>query len=175
MTADPLSPDRAEAIRRTSELLRRTSGEAERADTKASILLAGILAVAGGMSALLSGVKWNPAAQPALIQIPCWGAIVAAIAGLVCLGSAVYPRAHRTDLSRSTIGYFGDVVALPSVDALRLSLRSASQDELDIAVDQLWELSHIVGTKYRLIRWAIHGFSLSLLLLLVMLVAVSLS
>jgi hypothetical protein len=64
-------------------------------------------------------------------------------------------------------------VTLPSVDALRL--RSASHDELDVAVDQLWQLSHIVDTKYRLIRWAVHGFSLSLLLLLVVLVAVSVS
>jgi hypothetical protein len=31
--------------------------------------LTGILAVAGGVSALLSGAKWNPAAQSALIQI----------------------------------------------------------------------------------------------------------
>jgi hypothetical protein len=95
VSTDPVSPDRVEAGRRMSELLQRTSGEAGRADTKASILLAGILAVADGLSALLSGAKWNPAAQPALVQIPWWAAVVAATAGLVCLGSAVYPRAHQ--------------------------------------------------------------------------------
>jgi hypothetical protein len=170
-----VSVDRAEVGRRAGELLQRTSGEAERADTKASILLAGILAVAGGVSALLSGVKWNPAVQSALVQIPWWAAMVSATAGLVCLGSVVYPRAHRASSPRSSLGYFGDVVALPSVDALSLRLRSASYDELDVAVDQLWQLSHIVVTKYRLIRWAIHAFSLSLLLLLFVLVVVSVS
>jgi hypothetical protein len=172
VSTDPVNPDWVEAVHRTSELLQRTSVEAERADTKASILLAGILAVAGGVSALLSGVKWNPATQPALVQIPWWMALASASAGLVCLGSAVYPRAHRSDAPRSTVGYFGDIVALPSVDALRLSLQSASHNELDVAVDQLWQLSHIVGTKYRLIRWGIHGLCLSLLLLLAVLVAV---
>lgn len=175
MSTDPVSADRVEVGRRTGELLQRTSGEAARADTKASILLAGILAVAGGVSALLSGTKWNPAAQPVLVQISWWAAVVAAAAGLVCLGSAVYPRAHRAGPQRSVVGYFGDVVALPSVDALSLRLRSASDDELDVAVDQLWQLSHVVSTKYRRIRWAIHGFLLSILLLLVVLVAVSVS
>lgn len=177
MSTDPTSPDRVEVVRRTSELLQRTSGEAERADTKASILLAGILAMIGGVSALLSGTKWNPLAQPMLVQIPWWVAVVAATVGLVCLGSAVYPRAHRASPQRSALGYFGDIVALPSVDALRLRLRlrATSHDELDAAVDQLWQLSHIVGTKYRLIRWAIHGFSFSLLLLLIVLVTASVS
>jgi hypothetical protein len=86
--------------------------------------------------------------------------VVAATAGLVCLGSAVYPRAHKADPQRSVVGYFGDDVALPSVDALSLSLRSAADDELYVTVDQLWQLSHVVSTKYRLIRWVIHGFSL---------------
>lgn len=175
MSTDPAGADRVQAGRRTGELVQRTSEEAARADTKASILLAGILAVSGGVSALLSGAEWNPAVQPALIQIPWWAAVTAATAGLVCLGSAVYPRVHRADPQRSTIGYFGDVVGLPSLDALSLRLRSASDDELAVAVNQLWQLSHIVSTKYRMIRWAIHGFALSFLLLLVVLVAVSVS
>lgn len=167
-------PDRIDVGRRTSELLERTSGEAERADTKASILLAGLLAVAGGVSALLSGAKWDPAAQPTLVQIPWWAAVVAALAGLVCLGSAVYPRAHQANPHRKALGYFGDIVALPSIDALSQRLRATPDDELDRTVDQLWQLSHIVSTKYRLIRWAIHGISLSLLFLLTVLVTVSL-
>jgi len=168
--------DGVDAGRRASELLQRTSGEAERADIKASILLVGTLAVAGGVSAVLSGAKWNPAAQPTLIQVPWWAAMVAAVVALVCLGAAVYPRAHRKAAERSVVGYFGDVVALPSVEALGKRLQASPDDHpVDVAVDQLWQLSHILDTKYRFIRWAIHAFALSLVLLLVVLVAVSVS
>lgn len=167
--------DRVNAGRRASELLHRTSGDAERADTKASILLAGTLAVAGGVSAVLSGAKWNPAAQLALIQVAWWAAVMTAVVALVCLGAAVYPRPHRKAAERSVVGYFGDVVALASVEALGTRLLASPDDPVDVAFDQLWQLSHIVGTKYRLIRWAIHAFALSLVLLLVVLVAVSVS
>lgn len=169
--------DRVNAGRWASELLERTSSQAERADTKASILLAGILAVAGGVSAVLSGAKWNPAAQPTLIQVAWWVAVVAAVVALACLGSAVYPRMQHRKITgeRPVVGYFGDVVMLPSVEVLSTRLQASPDDAIDIAIDQLWQLSHIGSTKYWLIRWAIYAFVLSLVLLLVVLVAVSVS
>lgn len=156
--------------RRGAELLRRTSTEAERADMKASILLAGMLAVTGGVLALLSTAKWNPLTQPAWVQVGWWAAVLATLAGLVALGRAVYPRAHRPDPRRSIIGYFDDIVRYGSVDALAEALRDGP-DENAVMVDQVWQISPLVHAKYRLIRLAIRAFLLSVVLLLVVMVA----
>jgi len=167
---DQVAQQDAAVARRAAELLRRTSAEAERADAKASILLAGMLAVIGGVSALLSTSKWNPLTQPAWLQVGWWAAVLAMLAGLFALGWAVYPRGHRLDPGRTIVGYFGDVVRYGSVDALAVALRDGP-DEHAVVVDQVWQLSLLVDAKYRLIRLAIGAFLLPVLLLLVVMVA----
>jgi hypothetical protein len=157
--------------RRTAELLQRTAKEAERADTKASILLAGVLAVAGGVSALLSGVHWSPSAQPVVVQVIWWGAVGAVVVALVLLAAAVYPRSHRDDGQRTHVGYFGDVLRFPSAEALGQHLQTGPGDAQTIDVDQLWQLSHVVGSKYRYIRLAIDALGVMLALLVVLALA----
>jgi hypothetical protein len=157
--------------RRIAELLQRTAKEAERADTKASILLAGVLAVAGGVSALLSGMHWDPSAQSIVVQLIWWGAVGAGVAALVLLAAAVYPRSHRDDGQRAHVGYFGDVLRFRSAEELGQHLRNRPGDAQTIDVDQLWQLGHVVGTKYRYIRLAIDALGVMLTLLVVLPVA----
>lgn len=154
---------------RVAELLKRTSAEAERADTKASILLAGTLAVVGGVSAMLSGARWNPLVQPGWLQTGWWAAVIAALWAVVALCLAVYPRGHRPDAARTVIGYFGDIVRYDSPAALAAALRDSPDEEATI--DQVWQISVLVDAKYRLVRIAVRGLLLSLVLLLFVLVA----
>jgi hypothetical protein len=58
------------------------------------------------------------------------------------------------------------VVALRSVDGLRAALRDPAARSFDGAVDQIWQVSHIVDRKYRLIRGAVLGLTSSAVLLL---------
>lgn len=168
----PLSaaPSGPAVAARAAELLRRTTAEAERADAKASILLAGTLAVVGGASALVSTVHWNPFSQPVAIQVTWWAALLAIVGGLVALGTAIYPRGHRLAPDRTRLGYFGDVVTFATPAALSLALHAVADDTEDV-IDQVWQVSHIVDTKYRLIRLAVRSFLVAVVLLLAVLVA----
>jgi len=170
MSVEPADTAQQEAAvaRRAAELLRRTSAEAERADTKASILLAGMLAVAGGISALLSAAKWNPFTQPVWVQVGWWVAVLGTMTALAALGRAVYPRSHRPDPGRTIVGYFGDVIRFRTVDALAAALCNDPDEK--VVVDQVWQLSYLVDAKYRLIRLAIRALLMSIVLLLIVMV-----
>ena len=54
----------AETERLAKDLLDRTRAETVQADNKASILLAGVLAAAGGIAASVGAGKWNPSPSP---------------------------------------------------------------------------------------------------------------
>lgn len=148
------------------ELLDRTRAEVDRADNKASIVLAAVLAVAGALVATGVAVGWSPARSPVLVQVFFWPGALGGLAGIALLGAAVYPRMRVHPPETRTLGYFGDVVALRSVDGLRAALRDPAARSFDGAVDQIWQVSHIVDRKYRLIRGAVLGLTSSAVLLL---------
>jgi hypothetical protein len=70
------------------------------------------------------------------------------------LGAVLYPRRHRPGPRRG-VAYFGDVVRLPSADALREALLDPASSAFEATVDQLWQSSWIVARKYALLRAAI--------------------
>ncbi|MEU7738948.1 Pycsar system effector family protein [Nonomuraea sp. NPDC049158] len=135
-----------------TQLLSEAREELNRADTKAQVLLGivgiGLGAVTGG---LLAG-SWSPFAISNAIEWLWWAGAAAALASVVVLAGAVYPRLDRRKGSGAVM-YYADVFHLDSTAAVASALRRSSALDLERVADQLYRVSHIVGRKYRLIRW----------------------
>lgn len=162
-------PNPGETERLVKDLLDRTRAETNQAENKAAILLAGILAGAGGITAA-DGGKWVLIHRPWYIALPSWFAIATVLAAVACLAAAIYPRGRARNAQRLTnIGYFGDVVALESSSQLRRLLSEPGIQILDVWIDQIWQTSAIVSRKYRFVRWSVCllGVALGLAVLLV--------
>jgi hypothetical protein len=161
------TPSSAETERLAKDLLDRTRAETTQAENKAAILLAGILAAAGGIAAA-DGGKWIPAHRPWYITVPIWAAVAAALAAIACLAAAVYPRSRAQENKELTlIGYFGDVTALGSPNELRSLLSESGTKLLDVWIDQIWQTSAIVSRKYRFVRWSVRLLGVALALAVV--------
>jgi hypothetical protein len=149
-------PPSAETEQLARDLLDRARAETTQADNKAAILLAGVLAVAGGIAAAAGAGSWTPARLAWYVTVPFWAAAAAMLAAIACLAAAIYPR-RRVQPSHelTSVGYFGDVAALGSAVELRGLLTDPGVSALDIWVDQIWQLSAIVSRKYQLVRWSV--------------------
>lgn len=148
--------DSGQTERLAKDLLDRAREEITHAENKASILLAGVLAAVGGVIAAISGVHWPVVRQPSYVAAPFWAAAVAAIAAIVGLASAVYPRIAPSSAGRTaSVGFFGDVVELESPAELRRLLTHHSTTVFDVWIDQAWQTSLIARQKYRLVCWSI--------------------
>ncbi|WP_188194559.1 Pycsar system effector family protein [Nonomuraea sp. SYSU D8015] len=134
------------------QLLAETRDELNRADAKAQVLLGvvgiGLGAVAGG---LLAG-SWSPFRLSNAIEWLWWAGTAAAVASVVVLARAVYPRFDRRKRSDAVM-YYADVLRFESAAALSSALMKSSRLDLERVADQLHRVSRIVGQKYRLIRW----------------------
>jgi len=131
------------------DLLARTRSEVSLADNKASILLAGVLAATGGISAALVAGGWTPADENGLTASLFWGCILFLVGTVLCLALVVYPRQiGNAGRPGKVLGYFGDVAALPGPDALRKAFADDRRDHFEVVVDQLWRISRIVARKY---------------------------
>ncbi|MGW4797279.1 Pycsar system effector family protein [Nonomuraea sp. NPDC004297] len=135
-----------------TQLLKEAREELNRADAKAQVLLGvvgiGLGAVAGG---LLAG-NWSPFEMSNAIEWLWWAGAAAALASVVVLACAVYPRLDRRKGSGAVM-YYADVSHLESAAAVASALLRSSALDLERAADQLYRVSLIVGQKYRLIRW----------------------
>ncbi len=158
------APSSAETERLAKDLLDRTRAETAQAENKAAILLAGILAGAGGIAAA-DGGKLIPVHRPWYITVPFWAAAAMVLAAIVCLAAAVYPRRRvQKDEKLTAIGYFGDVTAAGSPRQLRSLLSESGIRLLDVWIDQIWQTSAIVSRKYRFVRWSVRLLGVALAL-----------
>jgi hypothetical protein len=131
------------------DLLDRTRAEVSLADNKASILLAGVLAAAGGVSAALVAGGWSPGGESRFTALLFWGCALFLVGTVVCLALVVYPRqVTGPERSSTVLGYFADVAALPGPNALHDALADDRRDHFEVVVDQLWRISRIVARKY---------------------------
>lgn len=154
--------------RLAKDLLDRAREEITHAENKASILLAGVLATLGGIIAAISGVHWPVIRQPPYVAAPFWAATVAALAAIVGLASAVYPRITPSTAGRTaSLGFFGDVIQLESPAELRRLLSHRSTTIFDIWIDQAWQTSLIARRKYRLVCWSIRLLGCALFFIVV--------
>ncbi len=152
------SPESSPEAEYTRTLVQETIDEIGRADSKAAMLLAGggiligtgtsaVVADAGRLSHLSTDVR-----------VTLWIALVAAVAGLVFLAMAAYPRTGREQRPGGAIAYFGDVMQASDPGALRAAIRDSLPVHEEVIVQKLFALSRIVARKYRLIKLAFAAF-----------------
>lgn len=155
------SPDEATLLYATS-LLGNAREEIDRADAKASILLAASEVVAGALLAGLIAGRWTPLKLQAAVQWAWWLGLVESAIGIWCLALAVYPRERKNDSEiPETVAYYRDVLAYPTNIQLVAALNRSAETNIDRIADQLRNVSWIVSHKYRLIRWGMRGLFLS--------------
>lgn len=134
-------------------LLTETREEIDRADFKASVLLAGAGVATGTLlTGLLEG-SWTPWLLPGYVQMIWWAGVTAGSAGIWSLAHAVYPRIRRKgDVLPQFVGYFGDILAFRDAEDLIEALRDSTEVRTGLIADQLVQVSIIVARKYRMIR-----------------------
>jgi hypothetical protein len=136
-----------------SQLLAQTREELDRADGKASILLAGTgVAVGAIVGAILSG-DWTPSRLRPPAELIWWLGVACTAISIIRLAQAVYPRSKRRGLNPDVIGFYGDVVVVPAAELEGALARTVAAGRAYL-VDQLRTVSSIVDRKYRYVR---HG------------------
>jgi hypothetical protein len=125
--------------------------ELTRADTKASILLAGSVAVIAAVVAGVVAGGWTPTELTRWRELVWWAATVAAGLAVLLLAAAIYPRTMRRNGRPQAIAYYGDVVALKDRNELRTALERSARRDMDRLIDQVYQVSRIVKRKYRLL------------------------
>ncbi|MFB6772071.1 Pycsar system effector family protein [Streptomyces sp. NPDC056337] len=150
--------DSAEFRAYAEKLLADAREEVKQADAKASLLLAGAgVALGAVLSVTLAGRMYVRPMTDAVTWL-WWTGLCAAVAGVILLGRAVYPRTRRrTAVPLYLVAYFGDIAYQPRTtleDRLVQTLRSPQES----AVDQLYEVAKIAAVKYTLIQRALSLF-----------------
>jgi hypothetical protein len=132
--------------------------ELNRADTKASILLAGSIAVVAAVIAGVVAGGWSPTMLTDWREPLWWVGAATASAAILLLSAAIYPRTKRRDGQPSVIAFYGDVVRLTDRIELLTALQRSARRDVDLLVDQIYQVSRIVKRKYRLLAlgmWAL--------------------
>jgi len=138
--------------------------EIDRADAKASILLAASGVVAGALMAGLIAGTWTPLKLPATIQWLWWLGSAEASVGIWCLAWVVYPRYPKRETEIPwAVGYYGDVLAFSAIPQLVDALQRSAETNVERVADQLWHISRIVNNKYRFVRWGMRMLFLAIL------------
>ncbi|GAA1007297.1 hypothetical protein Aple_017810 [Acrocarpospora pleiomorpha] len=149
---DPQELAEQDACAYGAQLLTEAREELNRADSKAQVLLGivgiGLGAVTGG---LLAG-SWAPTRLADAIEWLWWLGSAGALASVIALASAVYPRLDRRK-HNAALMYFADVLRFDSPQAVSNALLRSSTLDLERIADQLQRVSKIISWKYRLIRW----------------------
>jgi hypothetical protein len=134
------------------QLLVETREELLRADAKASLLLASTGVAIGALIAGLLARTWSPYSLDNRVEWLWWVGVAAAAAAVWKLGAAVAPRTKRQGSPPTALAYFADVNAYTDRSALMVALRDSTGESFERNVDQLQQVSRIVGAKYTLIR-----------------------
>jgi hypothetical protein len=136
-----------------SSLLNSAREEIDRADAKASILLAASGVAAGALLAGLVAGNWTPLELQMKIQWVWWLGVFQAAAGTFLLALAVYPREQINDSEIPwAVIFYGDVLAYRSTTQLVGALERSAKTRIERTADQLRRVSVIVDRKYRLVR-----------------------
>jgi hypothetical protein len=147
-----MGADHADAV--AEQMLDEARAEIAAADKKASILLAtlgvGFGAVLGGQ---LSGT-WDPS-----LLSPCggavwWTGVCVAILAVGAAALAVWPR-YGSEHQPKKVAYWGHAATFKGSKELRQALKAQNLPSPVRTADQLWHVSRIVRTKYRLVRSAL--------------------
>ena len=131
-----------------------------RADSKASILLAG---VSVGASALLAGLiagDWSPTELDNSVEWVWWIGITFTAVAVVQLGLCLLPVLANAEAS-NRIDYYGDVRRFRTSGELAAALEQGQPDVYGRTVRQIHVCAGIVTRKYSLLRWAMGALVIS--------------
>jgi hypothetical protein len=163
-------------------LLNETREELQKADSKASILLA---AAGIAMTALLSAVAsnaWYPGkVHDHTARLLVWGALMLSVLATCALGAAVKPRLRTKSANKADLHYFGNVHEYwPSRWKVRnrrmlvqshretfgkaLAKAATGENYDDRLDDQIWHLGHTAFRKYKYVSVGIGLFATALIL-----------
>ncbi|MEU2448005.1 Pycsar system effector family protein [Streptomyces althioticus] len=143
-------------------LLAHSREEVNRADAKASLLLAASgIGLGAVLTAILSG-DWVPFQLNNKFEWLWWIGTALALAGVVSLGVAVFPRTRRSvEPQTPSIAYFRDVATNKKEEIENLIKTTLASPKTPV-LDQLYEVSRVANIKYELIRIALGSFGVSL-------------
>jgi hypothetical protein len=131
-----------------TDLLANIRDELNRADSKASLLLAAVGVIIGALLGGISSSRWTPMSLGAGEQALWWAGVVAAAVGVLLISASVYPRIRLRATPRSgSPSYYADVAAYPDVDAFRHAIGEAP-DVRERLLTQSYVLARIVEGKY---------------------------
>lgn len=148
-------PDNATLLYAAS-VLSSAREEIDRADSKASILLAASGVAAGALLAGLMAGTWTPLRLQPTIQWAWWVGVVEAAIAISCLALAVCPREQRNNSGTSwAVVFYGDVLKYHTTTQLVEALKRSAETKIERIADQLRYVCSIVNHKYRLVRWGI--------------------
>ncbi len=140
------------AIGYLADLLTDTRDELNRADFKASLLLAAIGVVIGGLIGGLAARKWTPMTMDPVAQAVWWVGAAGAAAGVFWIAASVYPRIHQHKTPHPGLpAYYGDVAAYQDIDAFRDAIDQAPEAR-ERLINQTYVVSKIVQWKYVMLR-----------------------
>lgn len=121
------------------------------ADQKASTVLAGLgVGVGAVIGGFLAG-DWRPTALATPAMILWWAGTLAVFAAMVCAACAVWPRYDGRDKSGG-VHSWAHVASYKSFADFSEALDHT--ERFSRTRHQVWEISKIVETKCRLVRWA---------------------
>ncbi|WP_243639004.1 Pycsar system effector family protein [Streptacidiphilus pinicola] len=144
-------PDGATGSRYVAErLLQTVRDDLGRADLKASVLLSAATAV----PALILSGRAAPAAR--LNGLPLALLLLGGVfwmSGTFLLLGVIMPRSG-TVREADALTFFSDVLSAPDPAALSDRVEVAGRDEVGWLLTQLRDVSAILATKYRWLRWA---------------------
>lgn len=132
--------------------------ELERADGKASVILAAAGIFLGALVAAVLAGDWSPFDVWNGIEWLLWMSLAMALLGIAALAYCVFPRTTYRRKNPDYIGYFGDVVATPTHKLLD-AIEATAQDTTAAVLHQLTATAHIADRKYRSLRVALTAFS----------------
>ncbi len=142
-------------------LLDETRKEVERAENKASILLAGgSLAIGTVVSVMLSGaVEFSRFGLVTLLLFVVTA--LGMLSGLTFLGLALIPRLKVNPGQTGMTAYFGHVLGAGSLEGFE-RLAAETIPEEPRLTNQIWTLSLVIGRKYGHITRAFHAFGVAI-------------
>ena len=154
MTAmsDPAKATTESSMSYLADLLNSTRDELNRADSKASLLLAAVGVTIGALISGITGSKWTPTAMNVGEQVLWWTGIAAASVGVLLIAACVFPRIQQRDTPHPGLpAYYGDVAAYPDIESFREAVMN-EPDPRERLMNQAYVVSRIVQHKYVLLR-----------------------
>ena len=140
-------------------LLASSREELERADAKASIVLAGAGIFLAALSAGLIAGDLSPFDVWNGIEWLLWLSSALALVGIAALGDCIFPRTGR-QVGLRRVEFFKDVLRT-APDDLADAIEDAAADESAALLGQLVATAQIANRKYRDLRLALASFALA--------------